>query len=238
VFREDTLDLEAGGDESDSDPDEGDDSESGMEVAESNKSKKAKAKAPVLVPLPAKRIRTLRRTGHTAYVVFLDSSSIDRALARLQPRPWPPSEALSDDEPSGLSHFIALYDSLRPPLDAIRAHADSAMEVYEYEQEKSRQKSKYRKGEAVVDEDGFTLVTRGGAYGKTLGGGVAVASKKFHQTGQTGRKRRKEKKEKDGFYAFQKAEKQRQELLNLKKKWEEDKVKVEKLKQSRRFNPY
>jgi len=104
---------------------------------------------------------------------------------------------------------------------------------------KARQNSQYRKGEAIVDEDGFTLVTRGGAYGQTLGGGVAVASKKFQQTGQPrSRNNKKEKKEKEGFYGFQKAEKQRKELLDLKRKWEEDKAKVEKLKASRRFNPY
>jgi hypothetical protein len=106
-----------------------------------------------------------------------------------------------------------LYDSLRPPLDAVREHADSAMELYEYELAKTKPKSKYRKGEAVVDEDGFTLVTRGGAYGQTLGGGVGVASKKFQQSGQTTRDRKKkDSKEKDGFYAFQRAEKQRNRM--------------------------
>lgn len=122
----------------------------------------------------------------------------------------------------------------------MKAHADSSLEFYEYELAKKKQKSKYRKGEAIVDEDGFTLVTRGGAYGQTLGGGVSVASKRFQRSGETTRNRnsKKEKKEKEGFYAFQKAEKQRLELLELKRKWEEDKAKVEKLKASRRFKPY
>ena len=85
------------------------------------------------------------------------------------------------------------------------------MEVYEYNLAKQMQKSKYRKGEAIVDGDGFTLVTRGGAYGKTLGGGVGVASKRFQRSGETARNRglKKDKKEKEGFYGFQKAEKQR-----------------------------
>lgn len=83
------------------------------------------------------------------------------------------------------------------------------MELFEFELAKSKQKSKYRKGDAIVDEDGFTLVTRGGAYGQTLGGGVAVASKKFQETGETSSRAKKESKEKAGFYAFQKAEKQR-----------------------------
>ena len=160
---------------------------------------------PKVSPLPRIPLRTLRRTGGCAHVIFLDSSSLDRALATPQkPRPWP----RSSDEPSGLAHYIALYDSQRPPLDAVREHADTSMALYEYELARNKQKSSHRKGEAIVDEDGFTLVTRGGAYGKTLGGGVGVASKTFDGSGQ-GNRPRKKGKEKEAFYAFQKAEKQR-----------------------------
>jgi ribosomal RNA-processing protein 7 len=154
-------------------------------------------------------LRTLRRTGQTAHVVFLDSSSLDRALSCWPKKtpPWP----TSSDEPLGMARYVALYDSLRPPLDAVREHADSYMEAYECELAKSKQQSKYRKGEAIVDEDGFTLVTRGGAYGQTLGGGVAVATKEFQETGQTRKndKKKKTPKEKEAFYGFQKSEKQR-----------------------------
>jgi len=109
---------------------------------------------------------------------------------------------------------MALYDSLRPPLDAVREHADTSMELYEYEVAKGKQKSSHRKGEVIVDEDGFTLVTRGGAYGKTLGGGVGVASKTFDGSGQANRgRKKKEGKEKDAFYAFQRAEKQRKGMF-------------------------
>lgn len=219
------------------------------------KMQKDKSEIPIVIPLPSQPLRKFHKTGFSAYVIFLDSSSLDRALASTsKPRAWPTSA----EEPSGLSHYRALYDSLRPPLDAVQAFADSAIEVYEYELAKKNQKSKYRKGEAIVDEDGFTLVTRGGAYGKTLGGGVGVASKRFQRSGQTARNRshKKEKKEKEGFYGFQKAEQQRSgaplswllflllcsllnvALLELKRKWEDDKAKVENLKASRRFKPY
>jgi ribosomal RNA-processing protein 7 len=222
------------------------------------KKQRNKLMVPTLISLSATPWRKLRKTGSSAYVIFLDSSSLERALASTsKPRPWP----TSSEKPSGLAHYYALYDSLRPPLDSVRAFADSSIEVYEYQQVKKKQKSKYRKGEAVVDADGFTLVTRGGAYGKTLGGGVAVASKRFQRSGLAARNRsnKKEKREKEGFYAFQKAEKQRSGmyfsvkiqftvlslttfsspgLIELKRKWEEDKAKVEKLKASRRFKPY
>ncbi|KAI0375964.1 hypothetical protein BV20DRAFT_1032331 [Pilatotrama ljubarskyi] len=215
------------------------------EDADSRPKKKRKVSqsdAPQVVPLPSPPMRTLRRTGHTAYVVFLDSSSLDRAL---KPPPKPYTWPIDKEAPHGLEHYTALYHALRPPLDVVRAHADSWMEAFEHEQAKKRQESKYHKGEAIVDEDGFTLVTRGGAYGKTLGGGVGVASKRFQeeQAGATSgskrrRKDKKEKKEKDAFYAFQIHEKKRKELIDLKKKFEEDRAKIEKLKQSRKFKPY
>ncbi|TFY74034.1 hypothetical protein EWM64_g9977 [Hericium alpestre] len=56
--------------------------------------------------------------------------------------------------------------------------------------------------------------------------------------GGGGKRKRKEKQEKTGFYAFQQHEKKRKELMDLKKRWEEDKAKVEKLKSSRKFRPY
>lgn len=171
--------------------------------------KVAKDDTPKVVPLPTKPLRTLRPAGRSAHLVFLDSSSLQRALSSAtKPRPWP---AISE-EPSGLAHYASLYDSLRPPLGAVKDHADSSILVFEHALQKSKQKSKYRKGEAIVDDDGFTLVTRGGAFGKTLGGGVGVASKHFQRSGQTSKRNRnakKEVKEKKDFYAFQKAEKQR-----------------------------
>ncbi|KAI0080775.1 hypothetical protein K474DRAFT_1672311 [Panus rudis PR-1116 ss-1] len=210
-----------------------------------SKEEKAAAAPPPVVPLPPRTNRILRRTGGTAHVIFLDASSVSRALTPpTKPKPWP----VDTSTPHGLSHYTSLYNSLRPPLDIVKSHADTWMEYFEYEQEKKRQKSKYRKGEAIVDEDGFTLVTRGGAYGQTLGGGVGVASKKFQAEvgkgerggagGKRVRKNKKEPKEKEAFYAFQIHEKKRNELIDLKKKWEEDKAKVEKLKSSRKFKPY
>jgi ribosomal RNA-processing protein 7 len=254
VFDDDVMELlEA--EESESEREEGAvmEDESQEQPRKKRKVLKDDTGPPKVSPLPRTPLRTLRKTGACAHVIFLDSSSLERALTTPQKsRPWP----RSPDEPSGLAHYTALYDSLRPPLDVVREHADTSMELYEYELARSKQKYSHRKGEAVVDEDGFTLVTRGGAYGKTLGGGVGVANKTFDGSSQNqhGRKK-KEGKEKDAFYAFQKAEKQRKgmfpcrcfnpdanrrhaAIMDLKKNWEADKAKVEKLKESRRFKPY
>ena len=190
--------MEDGTDESDDEP--------STSNRKKSKTKPTKPQIPTIKPLPSISLRTLRQTGRTAYIVFLEPSSLARVLSPAPTlRPWPHTPS---DAPSGLAHYKALYLSLRPPLDAVRAYADSALEVYDYEQEKKKQKSEYKKGEAIVDEDGFTLVTRGGAYGKTLGGGVGVAMKGWAE-GEAQAKKKKKKASKEGMYAFQKHERNR-----------------------------
>ena len=186
----------------------------------STKKKRRKAKAkptgpPKITPLPSPALRTYRHSGHTAHIIFLDTSSLDRALTLVSPQPWPTST-----EPSGIAHYLALHASLRPPLETVKEHADTSLEAYEYLRTHTKialaaGSSKYKKGEAIVDEDGFTLVTRAGTHGNTLGGGVGVASKKFEMdmakggNGDSALEARKKKQEKDGFYTFQVREKKR-----------------------------
>ncbi|KAH6908088.1 ribosomal RNA-processing protein 7-domain-containing protein [Coprinopsis sp. MPI-PUGE-AT-0042] len=233
----DSQDDDEDSDEEDVVEDEEIDTEGGVGTSR-RKRKVVKDEPPKVAELPSKPQQTIQRTGLTAYVVFLDQSSLSRALALAsspKPRPWP----TSNEETSGLAHSLIVYQHQQPHLDSIREHVDTYMELFEYKAAKERQKSKYRKAEAIVDEDDFTLVTRGDAYGKRLGDGVSVATKQYQRSGATSsRARPKKKKGKGGFYAFQKAEKQLSELLNLKKRWEEDKAKLEKLRASRRFKPH
>ena len=186
----------------------------------------SRGQRPKVEPLPIAPLRTLRRTGQTVHVVFLDASSCTRALALAQahagakPVLWPTNA--DEERPRGLAHYIKQYESARPPLDAVRVHAESAIARFDFDvaarKAALRRESKYKKGEALVDEDGFTLVVRGGAYGQAVGGGVGVASRKFmdeyakgthKKESRSKRKRHKEGKEKDAFYAFQIHEKKR-----------------------------
>jgi ribosomal RNA-processing protein 7 len=140
----------------------------------------AKSHPPSVIPH-----RTLRRTGHTAHIIFLDASSCTRALALARPGAKPIQWPVDGDTecPRGLAHYVLQYEADRPSLDAVRAHADSVVARFDFDlaarKAALRRESKYKKGEALVDEDGFTLVVRGGAYGQAVGGGVGVASRKF-----------------------------------------------------------
>ena len=250
------------------DEEEDEDEDDTTKKSKSKKKQQQKEQVPKVVPLPSTSLRTLRQTGQTAYVIFLESSSLIRALTPSStstptPRPWPHS---STDAPSGLSHYTTLYTSLRPSLPSIVTYTTSVLEVYDYTLAQKKQKSEYRKGEAVVDEDGFTVVVRGGAYGKTLGGGVGVARKGWGEGGvDAGKKKGKKKESKEGMYAFQRHEKNRKResldltifffllhprmtlkrfvcfikgLLDLRAKFEEDKAKIAKHREQRKFKPY
>ncbi|KAF8312659.1 hypothetical protein DL93DRAFT_2081912 [Clavulina sp. PMI_390] len=220
--------------------DDNDDDEEKQPVASTSK----------IIPLPTPPPAP-RSSGHTAHIIFLDSSSIPTALSLSKTKQsskklkWPPLDPSAP--PTGLARLIATYDTLRPPASIAREHADSYMEAFEVRAEAARlaaqQATKYKKGEAIVDEDGFTLVTRGGAYGATLGGGAGVASRKFQLEANSGQvhemeKKKRKQKEKTDFYTFQLREKKRKDFMDLRRKFEEDKAKIMKLKESRRFKPY
>ena len=179
-----------------------------------------------VVPLPPGP-PPLWTSGQTAHIIFLDESSLSIALDlpknKAKKYKWPPSSH-EGGVPTGLARFTAMYDARRPPLSVARNHADSYMEDYENKLEAAKRadsRSKYKKGEAIVDEDGFTLVTRGGAYGATLGGGAPVASRKFQLAANRGaindaEKQKRKKKEKPDFYTFQIREKKRKgEVLEM-----------------------
>lgn len=232
VFAGEQAEGEAGDlEEEDSEEyDEGDEQEDGEgegeNAEESHRPRKkrktgkggAKPAPPEVVQLPSRPTRTFRKTGSTAHIIFTDESSLPRALALTskKDRPWP----VDPESSFGLAHYVALHASLRPPLDVVKAHANSWMALFDYEQAKKKQESKYKKGEAIVDEDGFTLVTRGGAYGQTVGGGIGVASKKFQDEIRRGgsskrhRNKKKEPLEKNAFYAFQIHEKKRNGMVS------------------------
>ena len=60
---------------------------------------------------------------------------------------------------SGLTYYLALHEAQQPALAAAKAYMDSFLEVFNYNKALSKQKSQYRKGNVIVDEDGFMLVS-------------------------------------------------------------------------------
>ncbi|ORX38331.1 ribosomal RNA-processing protein 7-domain-containing protein [Kockovaella imperatae] len=222
-----------------------------------------------LPPLDPRSTPYGRSGSRCAHIVYLDALPLQRLMAHTGPIHLPsygllPQSAYSKpaksslksmaspqsdpSNPTGLSYYISQYTSLRPPLGAIKAFADSSMARFDHLQSlllKSR--AKQQGAGALVDEDGFTVVVRGGRYGRTGGRGpgstgVAVASKGFGKNlaseQDDGKRKGSGARPKEDFYRFQKTERKRQELAGLRAKFEQDKAKVDELKKTKRFTPY
>ncbi|QRV73056.1 ribosomal RNA-processing protein 7 [Ceratobasidium sp. AG-Ba] len=230
---------------------EEDEEEPGPETNTSKSKSKSKQKSapppPKPNPLIDTTLRTVERSGQTAHIIFLDPSSLSRALSLpSSPPTWPPADTSA--EPRGLAMYLKRHNSCRPALDTVSTHVDAYMARFDHDQavKRAAAASEYKKGVPIIDEDGFELVTRGGAYGKTVGGGVGVASKQFEiaaKRGELGAAKKKKKgrdksKDLEGLYSHEQREKKRKAFMELREKFEADKMKVAKLKSTRRFKPY
>ncbi|CAE6530661.1 unnamed protein product [Rhizoctonia solani] len=222
--------------------------EEGNDDETPSKSKSKTSPPPRATPLIDTSPRRSNNSGRTAHIVFLDESSLSRALSLSSSKnalSWPPADTSA--EPRGLGLYLKRHQALRPALDTVSKHVDAYMQRFDFEQTAKRAAaSEYKKGVPIIDEDGFELVTRGGAYGKTVGGGVGVASKKFELAAKRGdlaavkkkKKGRDKSKDLEGLYAHERREKKRKAFMDLRERFEEDKKKVAKLKSTRRFTPY
>ncbi|EOR00986.1 Ribosomal RNA-processing protein 7 [Wallemia ichthyophaga EXF-994] len=141
--------------------------------------------------------------------------------------------------------LIQLYKSLRPNHNDIRSFSTNYIKQFEQDQiiEKNRQIS--NEIESKMEDDGFTLVERGGKHGRAANeAGVQVASKLFNggkvdeDSSEYRRKKRKFNQPLDDFYRWQRRDKKRHDLAHLRLKFENDKRKVEDSKQNRRYKPY
>jgi ribosomal RNA-processing protein 7 len=135
-------------------------------------------------------------------VVFVDAVSIPRVMG------YSGAALLLDLAPFGLTFFEEQYAALRPPMALVRDHADTAMARHDHLHSLLLSSRARASGAgALVDEDGFTVVVRGGRYGRTAGrggdpggAGVAVASRNFKV--DEGRKK-KGSGPLENFYKFQ-----------------------------------
>lgn len=228
---------------------------------------------PSVVPLPSTNPRSqpYGPSGqHIAYITFLDPVSITKIMSYTGP-PIPLPTTLSSKKsgaepinPTGLEYYTRLHATLRPAGEAVKQFADSSMERYDRLQSLLLTSRAKQKGAgALVDEDGFTVVVRGGRYGRTGGRGdqgtgslgVGVAKR-----GMGPKELKGGAAELTDFYKFQKVDRKRKgeflcqcllevlsdegtcadliELADLRIKFDHDKAKVEELKKSKRFKPY
>mmetsp|Transcript_8263 Transcript_8263/g.10737 ORF Transcript_8263/g.10737 Transcript_8263/m.10737 type:complete len:272 (+) Transcript_8263:117-932(+) len=196
------------------------------------------------VSVGALKLNDLCRRPVFAHIVFSEKASLKKALRSQEFDYADVEEALQDAgaPPVGLQGMIKQYKRSRPPLEDLEESANKFMQEFEQKEEEDRLERERRMNE--VDDDGFTLVTYKKSGGPTNinkrgrpdqgaeGGPLAKRG-----TGR-GRSRNKKKVELKNFYRFQMREAKRDQLVELRKRFEEDKKKIEKLKAGRKFKPF
>ncbi|EGF82547.1 hypothetical protein BATDEDRAFT_86342 [Batrachochytrium dendrobatidis JAM81] len=186
-------------------------------------------------------------TGSHAHVVFKDDESIEHVLA-MKPRKRMWSDVIDEDDQQtddidpeetqaanqmGINKWILQHIAMFPKTDHLQSQVDQAMSLFDDSEERAKQE--LEKKHNAPDDDGFVLVTRGrGKYNTSSDGKGAVVT--------VAQESAKTLKPKNlglvDFYRFQKREAKRNELAELRRKFEEDKSKIEVLKTKRRFKPY
>lgn len=197
-------------------------------------------------PLPTP-LRRLLHSGSAAHVVFESADDLASILTMTDShRSWKPSKkSKAGLERLGFARYLHKYDVSRPT--DLWAHVEtcfSKFDTHEYERERD-----VKDKAEQMDDDGFTVVVR------------KKAPLAAEQPEALPKKKKSELKD---FYRFQFREKKQTgmrsldyltsyvlscaslllvtdctlELQDLRKKFEEDKEKIAKLKQARKFKPY
>ncbi|KAF9169751.1 Ribosomal RNA-processing protein 7 [Mortierella sp. AD010] len=213
------------------------------EEAQNNKTKKGNKKQQQQQQQATGAEDTQRRklfaTGSQAYVVFLEEQELVKALnMKRKKRSWIVTgpEATPADAAKlsslGVAKWLNDYHRMRPNHSALQTKVDDYMDKFERSEYEAQQAALARLN--VMDDDGFTLVTRAGNKGYNTDGVIKVQAIKTEDVKNI----KPKKKELQDFYRFQMREAKRDKLVELRRKFEEDKIKIEALKVNRRFKPY
>nr|XP_028683478.1 ribosomal RNA-processing protein 7 homolog A-like [Macaca mulatta] len=162
-----------------------------------------------------------------AYVVFQKPSGVSVALALKGPL-----LVSTESHPvkSGIHKWISDYADSMPDPEALRVEVDTFMEAYD--QKIAEEEAKAKEEEGVPDEEGWVKVTRRGrrpVLPRTEAASLRVLERE---------RRKRARKELLNFYAWQHRESKMEHLAKLRKKFEEDKQRIELLRAQRKFQPY
>jgi len=153
--------------------------------------------------------------GRQAHVVFAEASACKAALATSEPI------EVEEAPPGAMAAWIERQRGRRITPEELRLSVDAYMSHFDERTEEEKR----RRADRQVDEDGFELVTYK-RKARDLGGPKEPEPP------------RKKKKELVDFYKFQTRDKRREDLALLRKRFDNDKQRVEEMKQQRRFKPF
>ncbi|XP_071797032.1 ribosomal RNA-processing protein 7 homolog A-like [Asterias amurensis] len=166
-----------------------------------------------------------------AFVVFEKSSSLLKAkqLPSMLSKPFLLS---TENRPilTGYKKWCSEYSRGRPNSEDLQKDIDDFMQDHDTKVHEAEKESEAQEG--VPDDEGWVTVTR-----KSAKPAVARTEKNQRRLRAKERKKR-EKTELLNFYTFQMRETKREHIAELRKKFEEDKVKIAEMKAARKFKPF
>ncbi|KAI8047774.1 ribosomal RNA-processing protein 7-domain-containing protein [Thamnidium elegans] len=183
------------------------------------------------------KVRELRRlftSGSSAHVVFTTEEDLIEVLNmhRVEKK-WAKED--ESEQPLGFERYVLAYDLSRPSPIELQQEVDTFMMKFKADEYQKEREKLERMNQ--MDDDGFTVVVRHKKTKATDGtihvGAITTEAAEAQRVNQL-----KKKKELVNFYRFQMREKKQDELVELRKRFEEDKAKIAQLKQTRKFKPY
>lgn len=157
-----------------------------------------------------------------------------RAEAIIDPIEAPYS---SDDEEAscggGLNAWVSAHRRKRPgSAEAVTSRIDEWFEQKEAEDAAAEEAAR-----ALRDDDGWTVVEAKRGRKKTTEESTGTTVGGIRAATADGRRREPKKVANEEFYRFQSKEKKRNEIMELQAKFEQDKLRIARLKAARKFRP-
>ncbi|CAA7055543.1 unnamed protein product [Microthlaspi erraticum] len=139
-----------------------------------------------------------------------------------------------EDCSSGMKKWVSEYYESRPGLDELQKRIDDFMTAHEERLEEEKQMK-----EAKAAEGGWTVVVHHKGRKKTTESETGTAVGSVSQAANEYKMANMKPSEivGQGFYRFQRRDAQRNELLALQSKFEQDKKRIQQLRAARNFKP-
>ncbi|KAK7246393.1 hypothetical protein RIF29_41261 [Crotalaria pallida] len=139
-----------------------------------------------------------------------------------------------EDNSKGMKKWITEYHQSRPGLKVLQHQIDDFITAHEEKLEEER-----KEREARAAEGGWTVVVHHKGRKKTTDAESGVAVGSVAQAAVENKMNKKKPNEVGlDFYRFQRREAQRNEIMMLQSKFEEDKKRLQQLRAARKFRPY
>mmetsp|Transcript_46897 Transcript_46897/g.92310 ORF Transcript_46897/g.92310 Transcript_46897/m.92310 type:complete len:263 (+) Transcript_46897:19-807(+) len=174
--------------------------------------------------LSSKRPKT--GSGQQARVIFSQDEAVTQAVNSNIDTPQPYHEG---SHLVGMQKWINRYNSIRPETETLQFQVDKFMEAFD---RRTKAEKESTKAAPAVDEDGWTVVRSNPKKKRKL------PSLHAEETKVMSKKRKKEKGKVLHFYKHQQRQEKQEQLAALRKKFEEDKQQLAKMRANRKFSPF